>query len=97
MHVRAVDVRDQLSDHDPVTAGDQPRIATGVTVTPPSNNPPVASFTYSCNQNVCTFDGRGSTDENAELADVLVELRDARGRRPARCPRRPSPPRAPSR
>ena len=47
-----------------MTAGDQPRIATGVTVTPPSNNPPVASFTYSCNQNVCTFDGRGSTDEN---------------------------------
>ena len=47
-----------------MTAGDQPRIATGVTVTQPSNNPPVASFTYTCNQNVCTFDGRGSTDEN---------------------------------
>ena len=28
-----------------------------------------------CNQNVCTFDGRGSTDENADLADVHVELR----------------------
>jgi PKD repeat protein len=25
----------------------------------------VASFTVSCNQNVCGFDGRGSTDENA--------------------------------
>ena len=23
------------------------------------------SFTYTCNQNVCTFDGRTSTDENA--------------------------------
>ena len=64
VHVRARDLRDQLSDNDPVTAGDQPRIATGVTVTSPSNNPPVASFTYSCNQNVCTFDGRSSTDEN---------------------------------
>jgi PKD repeat protein len=63
VHVRAVDVRNQLSDSDPVTVGDQPRIATGVTVTQPANNPPVASFTYSCNQNVCTFDGRGSTDE----------------------------------
>ena len=34
-------------------------------VTQPTNNPPVPSFTYTCNQNVCTFDGRGSTDENA--------------------------------
>ena len=25
----------------------------------------MASFTVSCNQNVCSFDGRGSTDENA--------------------------------
>ena len=40
------------------------RTATGVVVTQPSNNPPVANFTYSCTQNVCTFDGRGSTDEN---------------------------------
>ncbi len=24
----------------------------------------MASFTYSCTQNDCTFDGRGSTDEN---------------------------------
>lgn len=36
-----------------------------VTVTAPAaNNPPVAAATVSCNQNVCTFDGRGSTDEN---------------------------------
>ena len=27
--------------------------------------PPVANFTFSCVQNVCTFDGRTSTDENA--------------------------------
>ncbi|MBM3675300.1 MAG: hypothetical protein FJW88_10210, partial [Actinobacteria bacterium] len=36
----------------------------GVTVTTPVNAPPVASYTMSCNQNVCTFDGRSSTDEN---------------------------------
>ncbi len=63
--VQSVDVVGQLSDSDPLTAGDQPRAATGVTVTQPSNNPPVAIFTYTCTQNVCTFDGRGSTDENA--------------------------------
>lgn len=40
------------------------RRVTGVQVSQPPNNPPAASFTYSCNQNVCTFDGRGSTDEN---------------------------------
>jgi PKD repeat protein len=32
---------------------------------PPGNTAPVASFTVSCSQNVCSFDGRGSTDENA--------------------------------
>ncbi|MBI5090256.1 MAG: PKD domain-containing protein, partial [Actinobacteria bacterium] len=28
-----------------------------------SNLPPVANFTFSCTQNVCSFDGRSSTDE----------------------------------
>jgi PKD repeat protein len=56
VRVRPVDVREQIGVE---------RISTGVTVTTPANNPPVASFTYTCNQNVCTFDGRGSTDENA--------------------------------
>jgi PKD repeat protein len=37
-----------------------------VTVTLPPNDPPVASFTTSCQNNVCTFDGRGSTDENPQ-------------------------------
>jgi len=32
---------------------------------PPGNVAPVASFTVSCAENVCSFDGRGSTDENA--------------------------------
>ncbi|MGE0307817.1 MAG: PKD domain-containing protein, partial [Acidimicrobiia bacterium] len=37
-----------------------------VTVTNDTSNlPPVANFTYTCTQNVCTFDGRTSTDENA--------------------------------
>ncbi len=36
-----------------------------VTVTgSPTSLPPVANFTYSCVQNVCTFDGRSSTDES---------------------------------
>jgi PKD repeat protein len=37
-----------------------------VTVSAPAGNvAPTASFTVSCSQNVCSFDGRGSTDENA--------------------------------
>ncbi len=55
VRVRPVDVHNQIGIE---------RISTNVTVTQPANNPPVASFTYSCTQNVCTFDGRGSTDEN---------------------------------
>jgi PKD repeat protein len=35
-----------------------------VTVTVPANNPPVADFSVSCTNNICTFDGRTSTDEN---------------------------------
>ena len=33
-------------------------------MTHPANLPPVAHATVSCNQNVCAFDGRTSTDEN---------------------------------
>ncbi|MFB9313974.1 PKD domain-containing protein [Nocardioides plantarum] len=58
VRVRAVD------QHDLVTAVPSER---RVTVThPPGNLPPVASFTVACGAtNVCTYDGRGSTDENA--------------------------------
>ena len=66
--VRSDDINDQLMD--------PPRTSTDITVTQPSNLPPVPSFTYSCDQNVCQFDARGSTDENAELAGLHVELRD---------------------
>jgi large repetitive protein len=37
-----------------------------VTVTQPPNNPPLAAFTSSCVNNVCTFDGRTSTDETPQ-------------------------------
>lgn len=42
-----------------------PYVRTGIVVNHPANNPPVASFTSSCTNNVCAFDARGSTDENA--------------------------------
>ncbi len=54
--VQPVDVRAQIG---------APRTSTGIVVSQPPNNPPVASFTYTCNQNLCTFDGRTSTDENS--------------------------------
>jgi large repetitive protein len=57
VRVRAVDQHDQVT---PIP------LERHVTVThPPGNQPPVASFTVSCTQNVCTFDARSSTDENA--------------------------------
>ena len=56
VRTRAVDVYGQVQ---PV-----PR-EVNVTVSAPAGNvAPVARFTSSCNQNVCSFDGRGSTDEN---------------------------------
>ena len=57
VRVRAVDVYDQVQ---PV-----PRDVNVMVSSPPGNATPVASFTVSCDQNVCSFDGRGSTDENA--------------------------------
>jgi PKD repeat protein len=53
--VRPMDIHDQVMD--------PPRTSTDIVVTAPPNEPPVASFTYSCTENVCTFDGRSSTDE----------------------------------
>lgn len=54
--VRAIDSVDNVSAE---------RVNTGITVTRPPNNAPVANATVTCNQNVCSFDGRSSTDENA--------------------------------
>ncbi len=43
-----------------------PPVTRTVSVTSPVGNlPPVAAFTYTCASNVCTFDARSSTDENA--------------------------------
>lgn len=53
--VQPVDVHGQIGT---------PRTSTGVVVNQPVNDPPVPVFTFTCQQNVCTFDGRGSTDEN---------------------------------
>ena len=52
-----------IDNHDQATPVPSER---HVTVTHPEGNTiPVADFTVACNQNVCTYDGRGSTDENA--------------------------------
>jgi PKD repeat protein len=52
-----------IDQHDQVTVTPSVR---HVTVThPPGNTAPVANFTIACDQNVCTYDGRSSTDENA--------------------------------
>ncbi|ADB29250.1 PKD domain containing protein [Kribbella flavida DSM 17836] len=56
VRVRAID------QHDQVTPVPSERHVT--VVHPPGNLPPVPSFTISCNQNVCTYDARGSTDES---------------------------------
>jgi PKD repeat protein len=57
VRTRAVDVYGQVQ---PV-----PRDVNVTVSAPAGNAAPVASFTVSCTQNVCSFDGRASTDENA--------------------------------
>ncbi len=57
VRVRGVDQHDQATN---------PPAERHVNVTHPAGNAaPVARFTVSCAQNVCTYDGRTSTDENA--------------------------------
>ena len=52
-----------IDNHDQATPVPSER---HVTVTHPEGNTiPVADFTVSCDQNDCTYDGRGSSDENA--------------------------------
>ncbi len=53
--VRPTDHHDQVGDL---------RTSTGIVVTHPANNAPVAIASKTCSQNLCTFDGRASTDEN---------------------------------
>ena len=52
-----------VDQHDFVT--NPPVTRTVIVNSTVPNLPPVASFTYGCNQNVCAFDGRSSTDEDA--------------------------------
>jgi large repetitive protein len=68
VRTRAVDVYGQVQ---PV-----PREVNVTVSAPPGNQAPVASFTVSCNQNVCSFDGRGSTDENAPTLTYLWNFGD---------------------
>ncbi|ONI67685.1 hypothetical protein BWI15_31810 [Kribbella sp. ALI-6-A] len=56
VRVRAVD------QHDQVTPVPSERHVT--VIHPPGNLPPVPSFTIACEQNVCTYDARSSTDES---------------------------------
>ncbi|QYJ04851.1 PKD domain-containing protein [Nocardioides panacisoli] len=50
-----------------------------VTVTHPPNDPPVASFTVDCTENVCAVDARGSTDENTPTLAYDWDFGDGRG------------------
>ncbi len=43
-------------------------------VTPPTNQPPVASFTWSCTGLSCSFDGTGSTDPDGTIAGYSWKL-----------------------
>jgi PKD repeat protein len=58
VRVRGVDVHGQVT---PV-----PFDAVVTVTAPPGNLPPVAAFVSTCTDNVCTFDGRSSTDENPQ-------------------------------
>jgi len=49
---------------------------------PPGNLPPVAAFTVSCVQNVCTFDGRTSTDENTPTLTYAWDFGNGTGTGP---------------
>ena len=43
-------------------------------VTPPTNQPPVASFTWSCTGLTCAFDGTGSTDPDGSITGYSCKL-----------------------
>ena len=57
VRIRAIDAYGQVQPVPPEVTRDRDA--------PAGNVAPVASFTASCSQNVCSFDGRASTDENA--------------------------------
>ena len=47
-----------------------------VTTTPPTNEPPVASFTFSCDDLSCSFDGSGSNDPDDNIASYAWSFGD---------------------
>ncbi|GAA1510149.1 hypothetical protein GCM10009788_13170 [Nocardioides humi] len=49
----------------------------------PPNDPPVASFTATCTANACSFDARGSTDENATTLTYAWNFGNGSGSGPA--------------
>jgi serine protease len=44
---------------------------------PPANEPPVASFTFGCDQLTCNFDGSGSTDPDGEIVTYAWTFGDS--------------------
>jgi len=47
-----------------------------VVVTPPANIPPIASFTYSCTDLDCSFDGPGSSDPDGTIVNYNWDFND---------------------
>jgi large repetitive protein len=71
VRIRGVDQHDQATT---------PPAERHVTVTQPAGNAaPVAKFSASCVQNVCTYDGRTSTDENAPALTYAWDFANGTG------------------
>ena len=47
-----------------------------VSVAPTPNTPPVAAYTFDCDQRDCTFDGTGSHDPDGEIVSYLWDFGD---------------------
>ena len=60
------------ANHDPDGDSD----GTSVLVSQAGNLPPVASFTYSCTDLTCDFDGSGSTDPDGSVVSYAWDLGD---------------------
>ena len=50
-----------------------------LSVAPAPNRPPTASFTYSCTDLSCTFDGRGSFDPDGQVTSYAWDFGDGNG------------------
>lgn len=63
------------ANHDPDGDSDGTSI-TVIQAGPPDNQPPEASFTYSCSDLMCTFDGSGSSDADGSIIRYDWEFGD---------------------